>query len=792
MNDDYNFGQPFSAGPQFGMQGSAAEIESILERVKDERLRLIRLLKDCETRFGTTGVVPPAEEIARLTGKVRAIDEAVRNRYTQLRHDESLVEKRANQIDQLHDCVKGLADQVDGQITNAKGIEPDIAAARQSVQNQTDQVLHQARGQVAQIGQTMADRIEEYRHTSSAGQEQLRESRREIEKVFKDIDDRLAAAAGLARDEAQKLIDPIFAQLENHATECGQRIQQLVVSTDEVVRDRLEALPGKAHEVLQPTRESLDGVIEDARHQVANVNDALQSLDNRVHELSEKTEGLVTQQLGELSERAGQALDAMIAERITDQQAAMDRQQTAFHERMQQQQDQFAQHMQEQENALKLREQEAAGMLSSLMMDKQAELIVTLDEQMASQTQRLLPLQQNKIEQLVTETVETASADLTKRIEAVTSDADGRGDAIAQQIKDRLAASLDQTRAEAEGAVGAIEEKARLDKDRLLASLDQHKSGVLESLDHIKDQARSVSEKAERQASQVGEEIERTLREQVVGAMSRAEALTDPFKSRLHDALAEHRRLADEYSHTAETELTEKAKAHWDAFRQAAQAALDKQKQELDHEAQTTIDQTQDKLRQRVQELCTSSQSMVELIEQQLTRRLNSIEPQTNEAIEVVEKQFGDRLGQMRENAESMVQLVEDQLGKRVSELQPKAINAAREAEHELNEHMDRIRLEVENIVAPLRRQAIEELGNIADVGKSVRGVIRQESGAPGIPAGSTDAPVVDARKLTTPLQEMASRMGKKAAKLVGTRNEAEAAAEQSDNPLPDTDSKAA
>ena len=59
-------------------------------------------------------------------------------------------------------------------------------------------------------------------------------------------------------------------------------------------------------------------------------------------------------------------------------------------------------------------------------------------------------------------------------------------------------------------------------------------------------------------------------------------------------------------------------------------------------------------------------------------------------------------------------------------------------------------------------------------------------------PAGNTEPPVVDASKLMTPLQEMASRMGKKAAKLAGSLNEKEKASDTSGGTPSDTDRKAA
>ncbi len=720
MSEDYTQGQPFPAVAGFGSQGASAELQSVLDRVKDERLRLLRLLKDCETRFGTTGVVPPAEEIARLTGKVRAIDDAVRNRYDQLRHDETILEKRAYQVDQIRDGVKELADQLNNQINKVRDYQPELAAARQAAQDAMEQIVSEARSQLNLLGDNVADRLGEYRHAQSSGQEQLREARREIEKTFADIDHRLAAAAGLARDEAQKLIDPIFGQLENHATDCGQRIQQMIESADNTVREKIEALPAEAQKTLEPTREVLNSVISDAREQITAVNDAMSQLDDRLNGVADQAEGIIENQLDSIAHRAGQAIDDLLARRIQEQQA------------------EFQQ-----------REQAMDKKLNDLFLQKQAEMIVALDEQAEGLINRLKVQHEEKFEAL-----------LSERIDIVIAKAESRAQELSQQVQGHLSSSLDQKHAEA-----------------------------IEANHRIEAEAEGIAKKADEKAGEVARVIEDSLREHVVEAMSRADGITDPFRARLEDAIASHRAEADAYSKTTEDELSAKAKAHWDAFRSETQAALDKQKQVLEVQAQDTINATQQNMKERVQELCAASQSMVDLLEQQLTRKLKAVEPQAQQTMESIEKLAVERLSQMRDNAEQMVKLTEDQLSKRVADLSPKAVSAARHAEQELNEHMARVRQEVENILVPLRRQAIEELGQIADVGKNIRGSARRDARHD---AGSTEPPVVDPSKLSTPLNEMANRMGKKAAKLVGTRNENEPIPGQPPAEQPGDDRRAA
>ncbi len=743
MSEDYTPSQPFPAGQPYGTQGAAAELQSVLDRVKDERLRLLRLLKDCETRFGTMGVVPPAEEIARLTGKVRAIDDAVRNRYTQLRHDETLLEKRSYQVDQLRDGVQELADQLNVQIEQARTFKPELAAAKQAVQAAMEQIVQDARTQLNLLGDNVADRLGEFRHAQTSGHEQLRETRQEIEKVFTDIDSRLAAAAGLARDEAQKLIDPIFGQLENHATECGQRIHQIIEAADNTVREKLEALPAQAQKSLGPAKETLDAVIEDAHTHIASVNEAIQSLDSRVLAMTDQTECLIQQQLDSLSQRADQVLESQLEQRLNAHLRTID---TRLEEAINTKQQELIQTLDERGNALT------------------DQLIARQREETDKVSQTLAEIWDSKASQASAKAGEAADkllAELRARVDTEIGDASDRAEKMGQQIHGQLTASLDQSHAEA-----------------------------IEATRKIEAEAKGISETADQRAAEVARAIERSMREHVVEAMSRADAITDPFKARLEDALSTHRQLADEFSTTAEAELSGKAKAHWDAFRRDTQAALEKQKQILEDQARATIDATQQHMKQRVQELCVSSQSMVDLIEQQLTRKLKGVQPQAQQAMEAIEKQTGERLSQLRENAQSMVQLVEDQLGKRVAELHPNTVSAAREAERELNEHMDRVRQEVENIIVPLRRQAIEELSQIADVGKSVRGAIKREQATQ---ANTTEPPVVDASRLTSPLHEMATRMGKKAAKLVSTSNAAEPIPGQTqDQDNSDDDRKAA
>ncbi len=738
MSEDYNQGQPFPAGQPYGTQGAAAELQSVLDRVKDERLRLLRLLKDCETRFGTMGIVPPAEEIARLTGKVRAIDDAVRNRYTQLRHDETILDKRSYQVDQLREGVQELADQLNVQIEQARTFKPELAAAKQAVKAAMEQIVQDARTQLNQLGDNVADHLGEFRHAQTTGQEQLSDTRRDIQTAFTDIDNRLAAAAGLARDEAQKLIDPIFGQLENHATECGQRIHQIIEAADNTVRETLESLPAQAQKTLEPARETLNAVIEDARTQVGSVNDALQVLDSRMLGLSDEAENVIQQQLDALTQRADRALEA-----------------------------QLDQH-----------DQKLTHRIDELMTRKQAELIVELDERSKAMADQLIAKQREHLDQeaaSLDDKLQALQEKTGKARESLTDIWESKASQASAQAKDAADSLLNEVTKRVDKALeGAGDRAAEIGQQihgQLTASLDQSHAEAIQATRKIEAEANNLSHKADQQAARVAQAIERSLREHVVEAMSRADAITDPFKVRLEDALSSHRQLSDEYSKTAEAELSGKAKAHWDAFRRDTQAALDKQKQALEAQAQATIQDTQQTMRQRVQELCVSSQSMVDLIEQQLTRKLKGVEPQAQQAMENIEKQTGERLSQLRENSQAMVQLIEDQIGKRVAELRPNAVSAARDAEHELTEHMDRVRQEVENIIVPLRRQAIEELSQIADVGKSVRGAIKRDQGAQAAP---TEKPVVDASKLTAPLQEMASRMGKKATHLVNAHGEAQ------------------
>jgi len=866
VSNTHPSGQPQPLGNFYQSQGAACELQSVLDRVNDERLRLLRLLKDCEARFGTAGVIPPSEEIARLTGKVRAIDDAVRQRYNQLRKDEITLDKRTEQMAQLRQGVQELADQFNAQIDQARSIKPDLAAARQTVKDAVDLIVQGALAQLDQARDGASSKLSDFRAAQSTAKDQLREARHEIERAFAEIDDRLAAASGHARDEAQKLIDPIFGQLESHATECGRRVRQIVDATDQATRDKLEQLPDQAEQVLLPVRDTLNNVIEDARAQTASLNSEIQNLDARVLELTDSANAQLQQRLDELPQQADTLLDGLVAQRLEAHKGALDQHESVIQDRLVELDGHLANRFESEQSALNKREatlderfreldghlanrfeseqsalikREAslderfkgldslldkhliehnqimeqrelalnkrideldelqakrideheqvmvkhektlAAKVQDVYLQKQAELIRTLDEQGNALADRLIAQQQQRIEASV-EVLETkrmaiqdeikrSSQSFTELWDQKAQEADKQADDRVESLLAKLSAKVDHAISDADTRAESIGQQVH---GRLIASLDQSYAEAIDTTKRIESQAAEASAVADDKVRHVADAIESNMREQVVQAMSRAESLTDPFNARLHETIANHQKLMDDLAKSAEAELKDKT-----------QAALQEQQRELQKQAELTIADTQGKMRQRVEDLCASSQSMVELIEQQLTRRLKGIEPQTHQAVESIERHLNQRLSQLRDNAQAMVQVVEDQLSKRVADLQPQAVAAAQDAERELSEHMTRIRQEVENVVSPLRRQVIEELGQIADVGKSVRGAIRRDS-QDG--AGSTEPPVVDARKLATPLQEMASRMGKKAAKLVGTRDEAEKAANKTDGSDPD------
>lgn len=774
MSDPYTSARPYATDKFYSPQGAAVEMQSILDRAKDERLRLLRLLKDCETRFGTTGVVPPAEEIARLTGKVRAIDDAVRNRYRQLRHDEVTLEKRAHQIDQLREGVQELTQQFNAKIDQARAFKPELAAVKQTVKTAIDLLIQDVRGQLDRLGSDASDQLGEFRDAQTNAHDQLRQAHDEVEKTFADIDNRIADVAGRARDEAQKLIDPIFGQLENQATDCGDRVRLTIEAADQTMREKLEALPAQAVQTLAPTKATLEGVIEDARTHTASLNHAIQSLDVRMRDLPGQVDGMIQEQLDALPDRARQALDEQLNERLEAHRTSLD------------------------------------SKLEEVFSQKQKELIRVLDERAQALADQLIAQQQKRIEQaaqvLVTqrktleEGIAKAAGKLSELWDRKSRDVDVQVNRLANE---RVSALSNRMASELKTADDRAESIAQEIHGRLTASLDQSYAEAINTADRIESKAAEVVAKADEQGEQIAQSIERSLCEQVVAAMGRADAIADPFKARLEESLNVHLKLTDELAQAAETELTDKAKQHLQAFRKDTEAVLDEQKNLLQTQADITVEDARQKMKQRVQDLCASSKGMVELIEKQLTRRLKAIEPQTHQAVESIEQQIRQRLGQFSDNARSMVQLVEDQLSKRVAALQPQAQAAAREAERELQEHLARVRQEVDNVVAPLRRQIIEELGQIADVGKSVRRTIKRDESQPdasqdaAIDPPAVSPPVVDPRKLATPLQELANRMGKKAARLVDARDDAEKTAKQAENTDtfdtdPDTQRKAA
>lgn len=139
-------------------QETSVELATLLDRARQERFRLLELLKDTREQAEqaaadiadihlpiATPVAPDDEAVARLIGKVERLRDAVAARLDSLQKAEVRVDRRLQQLERMEMKLVNLAERLGSIVDEAHGIEPvmeeaaDISARLGSLVEQAKQ-----------------------------------------------------------------------------------------------------------------------------------------------------------------------------------------------------------------------------------------------------------------------------------------------------------------------------------------------------------------------------------------------------------------------------------------------------------------------------------------------------------------------------------------------------------------------------------------------------------------------------------------------------------------------------
>jgi len=328
-------------------EGATNELHATLERARDERFRLLRLIKEVETRLASSAPPAPTEKIARLTDKVQNLDDALNHRFARLSEVESRIDKRVEQLGRLEQAIRDLTDRFGERVQHARDFEQVAAEAGRRMQIAGDAAVDASRDRLEQLAADAEQQAQQHldRHVERLAAEQVdrclvRLSDRFNERMA-DFESQMDEHIEQARQDAmrrfeaerdaivaqldqqhRRMLDQLAADLAQQHQDALGKITRHVDGIEAAFAQEIGSLVDSANRTVQQTAERFNGNIESqiaaARRQAEAASAAVeQELRRRIDETRAGTDAIVTmleQQYAErieaLPHRAADAVDA--------------------------------------------------------------------------------------------------------------------------------------------------------------------------------------------------------------------------------------------------------------------------------------------------------------------------------------------------------------------------------------------------------------------------------------------------------------------------------------------------
>jgi DNA repair exonuclease SbcCD ATPase subunit len=114
-------------------QGAAQQLGAMIDRAQDERLRLMRIVKDYQARYDALPEPVSADHIKRVMDAVRKLDQAIADRMTTLEALDQRVDHRLDQLAQLEATLLERTKHLSRQLDEARGFGALVEAAKRQV-----------------------------------------------------------------------------------------------------------------------------------------------------------------------------------------------------------------------------------------------------------------------------------------------------------------------------------------------------------------------------------------------------------------------------------------------------------------------------------------------------------------------------------------------------------------------------------------------------------------------------------------------------------------------------------
>lgn len=214
------------------------DLAALLERARQERFRLLALLRDAREAVQTSAqgaaapeapAEPYSEDIHRLIRKVERLSTAVTQRLAKLEDAETRAKGQIDHLERLEMKMTNLAERFEQLVTDAREVEPVLHGAEARARQLRDQVAA-TMGQADEVNRALREKLDASLRAHGAKLDQAMTTANEDLLIRgQQLDERLAGLADLFDHQADQIMEDLKTRANAMLDQMALSIKTAVV-----------------------------------------------------------------------------------------------------------------------------------------------------------------------------------------------------------------------------------------------------------------------------------------------------------------------------------------------------------------------------------------------------------------------------------------------------------------------------------------------------------------------------------------------------------------------------------
>ena len=662
----------------------------LINRAKEERVRLMAVLRQSEDRAAAYVGPPPVEQLQAVRQRVDELDGAIREQMSRLEAVQRGTDDRVARLRDLERAIRDATQRFNTQAEKLEAIESRIEQRQSQVTQAVGQamdrldtragqceedlkcsarsLLTEMLGGLGKAGEALDGKLDDANRTEARLEGYGRMLEQRLAEAGERADQYLAASLARTREEAQRLVEPLRTQLDEQAFAAGEQLQEL-------------------------------------RGQIENHYGAFA---DRFDEISQRATARLEQRIDQLAEEMGRVMEPVKAD--AEQWAEQTREQSADY--VKQLKQAAARDLQQHAGRLRLGARAEADALAEALNDG----VKRTAAQARDELERELVVEMDAKREALAQWFARHRAALRKKADQLGRYLDRESETMAQQVK----AALDEANRALDGTISAqvadVDRRAKSLADSVIERVGQAGVSALdearrrcetvesELVGKVDEAMRIAQDRAEVCRVSLAERIEATLDQAEIESKGRAERLvemtalvTDEQQHKLERARADQ---AEAIATTraelalACTELSQAVAASLEAVEHRVDAAARSQRQRiasLQSETDRAGDEATSDTRARIEAMDTVVNEAVADAERRIAEAVEAHRQRLGHLQSQAEQAGDEATGRARARGEEVRGLIDQAIGE--------AEQRAAAAESAQRERLERLRDEAERSV---------------------------------------------------------------------------------------------